>query len=69
MPGMSDISEPKLGARYSALRQLVVEDKKNMGMLNRRRKEGVSPHTMMGMSICVIPDHTKLYTQVYPAQC
>ena len=54
VPGILDMFEPKLGARYSALRQLVVEDKKNMGMLHRRRKEGVSPHTMMGMSILCI---------------
>ena len=51
VPGILDMFEPKLGARYSALRQLEVEDKRNMGMLNRRRKEGVSPHTMMGMSM------------------
>ena len=56
--------EPKVGARYSALRQLVVEDKRNMGMLNRRRKEGVSPHTMMGMTMCsVYPTQTtKMFT-------
>ena len=60
MPGMSDISEPKLGARYSALRQLVVEDKKNMGRLNKRRKVGVPPHTMMGMSMSIYPNHTNI---------
>jgi hypothetical protein len=45
------IAEPRLGARYSPLRQVVMQDKMNMGVLMVRRKEAVSPYTLMGKSI------------------
>ena len=48
------IAEPKLGARYSPLRQVVMQDKRNMGVLMVRRNEAVSPHTLMGMNIHIL---------------
>ena len=38
------------GARYSPLRQVMqaMQDKRNMGVLRVRKKEAVSPHTLMG---------------------
>ena len=47
------------GARYSPLRQVIentamVNDKRNMGVLMVRRKEAVSPHTLMGLSCLVL---------------
>ena len=39
---------------YSPLRQVMVQDKKNTGLLLVRRKATVSPHTMMLVSCVVI---------------
>ena len=44
----AEVAQPRLGARYSPLRQVVEQDKRNMGVLRVRRKEAVSPHTLMG---------------------
>ena len=49
-----EIAEPRLGARYSPLRQVVMQDKRNMGVLMVRRKEAVSPHTLMGKNIHIL---------------
>ena len=43
-----EVAQPRLGARYSPLRQAMVQDKRNMGVLRVRKKEHVSPHTLMG---------------------
>ena len=51
---MQHTEEPLLGAMYSPLRQVMVQDKKNTGLLLVRRKATVSPHTMMLVSCVVI---------------
>ena len=48
------IAKPRMGARYSPLRQVVMQDKRNMGVLMVRRKEAVSPHTLMGISCTIL---------------
>ena len=48
------VVQPRLGARYSPLRQVVMQDKRNMGVLREKRKDAVSPHTVMGMSCIVL---------------
>ena len=51
----SDIMvQPRLGARYSPLRQVVMQDKRNMGVLREKRKDAVSPHAVMGISCIVL---------------
>ena len=39
---------------YSPLRQVVMQDKRNTGLLMVRRKSTVSPHTMMLVSCVMI---------------
>ena len=51
---MLELAEPRLGARFSPLRQVVMQDKMNMGVLMVRRKEAVSPHTLMGKNIHIL---------------
>ena len=43
-----------IGARYSPLRQVVMQDKRNMGVLREKRKNAVSPHAVMGISCIVL---------------
>ena len=48
------VEEPIMGARYSSLRQVVMQDKRNMGVLMMRRKDAVSPHSLMGKNIHIL---------------
>ena len=49
-----EVVQPRLGARYSPLRQVVMQDKRNMGVLREKRKDAVSPHAVMGLSCIVL---------------
>ena len=49
-----EVVQPRLGARYSPLRQVVMQDKRNMGVLREKRKDAVSPHAVMGISCIVL---------------